>query len=64
MLGLIAMLLILFAVAAVLADWVSWELENKNTRPSFMAKFWNDVGTLFGRGREEARSPETGPVSA
>jgi hypothetical protein len=64
MLGLFAMLLVLFAIAAVLAYWVSWELENKNTRPSFMVKFWNDFAALFGRGREEAQSPETGPVSA
>ena len=64
MLGLFAMLLTLFAVAAVLAYWVSWELENKNTRPSFMAKFWGDVAGLLGRDRAEARATETGSLSA
>ncbi len=51
MLGLCAMLLVLFAVAAVLSYWVSWELEDKNTRPGFMAKFWSDFAGLLGRGR-------------
>jgi len=64
MLGLFAMLLVLFAVVAVLAYWVSWELENKNTRPSFMAKFWGDVSGLFGFERADARSAETGSISA
>ncbi len=62
MLGLCAMLLVLLAVAAVLSYWVSWELENKYTRPSFMTKVWNDGTGLFGRTRDHAA--ETGPASA
>ena len=62
MLGLCAMLLVLFAVAAILSYWVSWELENKNTRPTFMAKVWNDCRELLGRGAEPMA--ETRPASA
>ena len=56
------MLLVLFAVTAVLSYWVSWELENKNTRPSFMTKVWIDCTGLLGRGRN--RVAETRPASA
>jgi hypothetical protein len=62
MLGLCAMLLVLFAVTAVLSYWVSWELENKNTRPSFMTKLWIDCTGVLGRGRN--RVAETRPASA
>jgi hypothetical protein len=62
MLGLCAMLLVLLAVAAVLSYWVSWELENKNTRSGFMTKVWNDFSGLFGRGRNQVA--ESGPASA
>jgi len=62
MLGLIAMLLVLLAVAALLSYWVSWELENKETRPSFLAKAGSDMAGLFGRRRDEAA--ETRPASA
>jgi hypothetical protein len=62
MLGLVAMLLVLLAVAALLSYWVSWELENKSTRPSFLARAASDLAGLFGRGRDEAA--ETRPASA
>jgi hypothetical protein len=62
MLGLFAMLLVLLAVAAVLSYWVSWELENKNTRPNFFAKAAADLGGLFGRGGDKVA--ETRPASA
>ena len=64
MLGLFAMLLVMFAVAAALSYWVSWELENKYTRPNFAAKVVGDCARLFGRGHDEAHATETGPVSA
>jgi len=59
MLGLIAMLLVLLAVAAVLSYWVSWELENKDTRPNFFAKAASDLGGLFGRGRDDVAETRT-----
>ena len=62
MLGLCAMLLIMLAIAAVLSYWVSWELENKNTRPSFTAKLWSDCAGIFGR--TAPHSAETRPASA
>jgi hypothetical protein len=62
MLGLFAMLLVLLAVAALLSYWVSWELENKETRPSFLAKAGSDLAALVGRRRDEV--PGTRPASA
>ena len=59
MLGLFAMLLIQLAVAALLSYWVSWELENKNTRPSFFAKAAGDLAGLFGRDRDEVAETRT-----
>ena len=59
MLGLFAMLLILLAVAALLSYWVSWELENKNTRPSFFARAAADLGGLFGRERNDVAETRT-----
>ncbi len=64
MLGLCAMLLALFAVAAVLSYWVSWELESKHTRPSFAAKLLSDCARLFGRGRGQVPTAETQTASA
>jgi len=59
MLGLFAMLLVLLAVAAILSYWVSWELEDKNTRPGFLAKAASDLAGLFGRDRDEVAETRT-----
>lgn len=51
MLGLCAILLIFFAFIGVLSYWVSWELLDKRTRPSFTRKLLNDFSGLIQRER-------------
>jgi hypothetical protein len=51
MLGLCAMLLVLTAFISVGAYWISWEIQHKEKRPTFTAKFRNDFVALFGRPR-------------
>jgi hypothetical protein len=58
------MLLVLFAIAAVLSYWVSWELESKLTRPSFAAKFFGDCAALLKRDRAAVETAETRTASA
>ena len=51
MLGLCAMLLVFFALIGTLSYWVSWELLDKRTRPSFTKKLLSDFAGLLQRER-------------
>ena len=52
MLGLCAMLLGFGALSCVGMYIISWEIQHKEKRPTFAAKFWTDCAALFGGNRQ------------
>lgn len=62
MVGLLVMVLVFLALIAAGAYWISWELQNMETRPGFLKMVWTDcVGTGRGQGRHQI--PETPMVA-
>lgn len=62
--GLFAMMICYLGVTAFLAYWISWEIQNKETRPSFWTTIRTDLVELLGKRRDAARNTRFGTVTA
>lgn len=62
MLGLCAIVLVFLALIGMLSYWISWELQDRNMRPAFVKKLWNDFAGLLHRG-ESVRLPDPRPAT-
>jgi hypothetical protein len=62
MLGFLAMMSCFAGLVAFLSYWVSWEMQHKDTRPSFQTKIWTDLMDLIGKRRDSVRNARFGPV--
>ena len=56
MIGFSLLTLLMVALTWLVAYWISWEIQDSRTRPTFAAQFRSDRTRLLGRNRL-ARSP-------
>jgi hypothetical protein len=58
MLGFFGLMAVLMALISLGSYWISWDLQPKESRPSFATKAWDDLADLLGKCRRVAQNGE------